>query len=42
MTFVWPGMLLALGTLPVLVLGYRRLLRRRAARRAELAALGDA
>jgi Ca-activated chloride channel family protein len=40
MTFSWPWMLATLGVLPVLVAGYRRLLRRRAARRAELAALG--
>ena len=40
MTFAWPWMLLSLGALPLLVLGYRRLLRRRAARRSELAALG--
>jgi Ca-activated chloride channel homolog len=40
MTFVWPWMLLSLGAVPVLVLGYRRLLRSRAARRSELAALG--
>jgi Ca-activated chloride channel homolog len=40
MTFAWPWMLLSLGAFPLLVLGYRRLLRRRTARRAELAALG--
>ncbi len=40
MTFAWPGMLLSLGAIPLLVLGYRRLLRVRAARRSELAALG--
>ena len=40
MTFGWPWMLLSLGAVPLLVLGYRRLLRRRAARRSELAALG--
>jgi Ca-activated chloride channel family protein len=40
MTFTWPWMLLSLGTIPLLVLGYRRLLQRRAERRAELAALG--
>ncbi len=40
MTFAWPWMLLSLAALPVLVLGYRRLLRRRAARRADLAGLG--
>jgi Ca-activated chloride channel homolog len=40
MTFEWPWMLLSLGAIPLLVLGYRRVLRRRAARRSELAALG--
>ncbi len=40
MTFAWPWMLLLLLTLPVLVAGYRRMLRRRTGRRAELAALG--
>jgi Ca-activated chloride channel family protein len=40
MTFAWPWMLLSIGAVPLLVLGYRRLLRRRAARRSELAALG--
>jgi Ca-activated chloride channel family protein len=40
MTFTWPWMLLSIGAIPLLVLGYRRLLRRRAARRSELAALG--
>jgi Ca-activated chloride channel homolog len=40
MTFAWPWMLLSLVALPLLVLGYRRLLQRRTARRAELAALG--
>jgi Ca-activated chloride channel homolog len=39
-TFDWPWMLLGLAVVPVLVLWYRRLLRARAARRAELAALG--
>jgi Ca-activated chloride channel family protein len=39
-TFDWPWMLLGLAVVPVLVLWYRRLLRSRAARRAELAALG--
>lgn len=40
MTFRWPVMLLALVAVPLLVVAYRRLLARRAARRAELAALG--
>jgi Ca-activated chloride channel homolog len=40
MTFVWPWLLLSLGAIPLLLTGYRRLLRRRAARRAQLAALG--
>ncbi len=40
MRFAWPWMLLSLGAVPLLWLGYRRLLRRRAARRIELAALG--
>ena len=40
MTFVWPWLLLSLGAIPVLWTGYRRLLRRRAARRAQLAAVG--
>jgi len=40
MTFIWPWLLLALGAIPLLVLRYRRLLQHRAARRAELAALG--
>lgn len=40
MTFSWPWMLLLLGAVPLLALQYRRLLRRRAARRTELAALG--
>jgi Ca-activated chloride channel family protein len=40
MTFAWPWLLLSLGAIPLLVLRYRRLLQRRAARRAELAALG--
>jgi Ca-activated chloride channel family protein len=40
MTLKWPWMLLLLGAVPLLALEYRRLLRRRAARRAELAALG--
>jgi Ca-activated chloride channel family protein len=40
LTFVWPWMLLALVAVPLVVLWYRRLWRARAARRAELAALG--
>jgi Ca-activated chloride channel homolog len=40
MTFDWPWALLTLGAIPLLVRGYRRLLRRREARRAELADLG--
>lgn len=40
MSFTWPWMLLSLGAVPLLVLLYRRLLRHRAARRSELAALG--
>jgi len=40
MTFTWPWMLLLLGAVPLLALEYRRLLRRRTARRSELAALG--
>jgi Ca-activated chloride channel family protein len=40
MTFAWPGMLAGLIAVPLLVLGYQRLLRRRAARRSELASLG--
>ena len=40
MTFAWPWLLLSLGAIPLLWVGYRRLLRQRAARRAELAALG--
>jgi Ca-activated chloride channel homolog len=40
MSLGWPWMLLGLAAVPLLVLWYRRLLRRRAARRAELAALG--
>jgi Ca-activated chloride channel homolog len=39
-TFVWPWLLLSLVAIPVLVAGYRRLVRRRAARRTQLAALG--
>ena len=40
MSFAWPWMLLSLAAVPLVVLWYRRLLRARAARRAELAALG--
>ena len=40
MTFAWPAMLLTLIAIPLLALEYRRLLRRRAARRSDLAALG--
>lgn len=40
MTFVWPAALLLLLLLPALVVAYTRLLRRRAARRAEFAGLG--
>ena len=40
MTLAWPWMLLTLSAIPLLVMGYRRLLRRRAARRSELAAVG--
>jgi Ca-activated chloride channel family protein len=40
MTFAWPWLLLSLAAIPVLWVAYRRLLRRRAARREELAALG--
>lgn len=40
MTFLWPWVLLGLLAVPPVVLWYRRLLRARAARRAELAALG--
>ena len=40
MTLDWPWMLLGLVAVPLVVLWYRRLLRVRAARRAELAALG--
>jgi Ca-activated chloride channel family protein len=39
-TFAWPWGLLALAAVPFVVLWYRRLVRARAARRAELAALG--
>jgi Ca-activated chloride channel family protein len=40
MTFDWPWMLLGLLALPLVVVWYRGLLRKRAARRAQLAALG--
>lgn len=40
MRFAWPWMLLLLLTVPLLVMGYRALLERRAARRAQLAELG--
>jgi Ca-activated chloride channel homolog len=40
MTFGWPWLLITLGTVPLLIGGYRRLLRRREARRSELATLG--
>jgi Ca-activated chloride channel family protein len=40
MTFTWPWLLVSLAVVPLLVAGYRRLLRRRAARRDQLAALG--
>jgi Ca-activated chloride channel family protein len=40
MTLLWPWMLVSLATIPLLVLGYRQLLLRRAKRRAELAAVG--
>lgn len=40
MTFAWPWMLLVLLAVPLLLRWYRGLLRRRAARRAQLAALG--
>jgi Ca-activated chloride channel homolog len=40
MTLLWPWMLLGLLAVPAVVLWYRRLLRDRAARRTELAALG--
>jgi Ca-activated chloride channel family protein len=39
-TFDWPWMLLGLVAVPLVVLWYRRLVRARASRRAELAALG--
>ncbi|MDT7581893.1 MAG: Ca-activated chloride channel [Pseudonocardiales bacterium] len=40
MTLDWPWMLLGLAAVPLMVLRYRRLVRARAARRAELAAVG--
>ena len=40
MTVDWPWMLLGLGAAPLVVLWYRRLVRARAVRRAELAAVG--
>jgi Ca-activated chloride channel homolog len=40
MSLGWPWMLVGLAAVPLLVLWYRRMLRARAARRAELAALG--
>jgi Ca-activated chloride channel family protein len=40
MTFVWPWLLLSLGAIPLLWMGYRRLLRRRGARLAQLADVG--
>jgi Ca-activated chloride channel homolog len=40
MTFAWPWMLLCVVAIPLVVLWYRRLLRQRAARRAQLASLG--
>jgi Ca-activated chloride channel family protein len=40
MTFEWPWLLLCLAAIPLLVAAYRRLLRQRGARRAQLAALG--
>ena len=40
MTFAWPWMLLSLAAVPLVVLGYRRLLRRQAVRQEQLAALG--
>ena len=41
MTFTWPWMLVvALAAVPAILIGYRRMLRRQANRRAELAALG--
>ncbi len=40
LTFAWPWLLLTLASVPLVVVWYRRLLRTRAGRRAELAALG--
>jgi Ca-activated chloride channel family protein len=40
MTFLWPSLLATLILVPVLVVGYRRILSRRSGRRAELARLG--
>jgi Ca-activated chloride channel family protein len=40
MTFIWPWMLLGLVAVPLLVAWYRLMLRRRAAKRRDLAALG--
>src|SRR3954468_13204121 len=40
MTFTWPWLLLSLAVIPLLWRGYRRLLRRRAARLAQLGAIG--
>ncbi len=40
MTFAWPWMLLSLAVMPLLLRGYRQLLRRRVDRRETLAALG--
>jgi Ca-activated chloride channel family protein len=40
MTFTWPWMLVSLAAVPVLVAGYRRMLRGQATRRADLADLG--
>src|SRR5512139_3685007 len=40
MTFAWPWMLLTLLAVPVAAVAYRRLVRRRAARRASLASMG--
>jgi Ca-activated chloride channel homolog len=40
MTFNWPWMLVALAAVPALLIGYRRMLRDQARRRADLAALG--
>jgi Ca-activated chloride channel homolog len=40
MTFTWPWMLVALAAVPALLVGYRRVLRGQAHRRADLGALG--